>query len=443
MILIKLTLILVTFRFVCCETILDPTLSHYSVLYDDISTVSNNVWNKKEITWCVVNYTETVGFHKLLEIMDKVYSEWEGISGLKFKYNSNYFQCENKIFFVDSIHNVTENDKYFISSSVLAHAFYPPIGGIHFNINVNWSRISLYNVALHEVGHTLGLSHILDEKSIMFPYYLEKPENFSLKNNLIDEAIIKKKYSNVLNEPVDLTTQVTFEPTPKTIKSKIYEGYECVSEINWCNDDLNFSNIFSLDGKLYLYKNYTFWILEKNGDTFKINKEKFSHNVYFNDNNFIDNLISVIRIKKHNNLVLFFKNKLVVKSLNNCYLEQQAKLNILNGQLVLNYKGVYYNETEDSVFFFGKPLSYSKITGFSSQSNVAEEKPIQLFKLSMFNYDKVFEFDNKVFFMKGVMLDYFDWNLKILVKGVSFKHYFLKDECDLLPLINLGRESHL
>jgi len=68
----------------------------------------------------------------------------------------------------------------------LAHAYYPGncgrgyAGLCHFNKDEHWStqenerryRLDLRTMAVHEIGHLLGLMHSTDTNSIMYPHYL-------------------------------------------------------------------------------------------------------------------------------------------------------------------------------------------------------------------------------------------------------------------------------
>ncbi|KAK5644616.1 hypothetical protein RI129_005916 [Pyrocoelia pectoralis] len=60
---------------------------------------------------------------------------------------------------------------------VLAHAFFPQNGDIHFDNDEKWDlggkddKIDFFSVALHELGHSLGLDHSNVAEAVMFPTY--------------------------------------------------------------------------------------------------------------------------------------------------------------------------------------------------------------------------------------------------------------------------------
>ena len=66
--------------------------------------------------------------------------------------------------------NASVDPAFGAAGGVLASAGYPEKGNVQFDSAEAWTPATLLSVALHEIGHSLGLSHSDNPASLMYPY---------------------------------------------------------------------------------------------------------------------------------------------------------------------------------------------------------------------------------------------------------------------------------
>ncbi len=136
---------------------------------------------RNDLTFTFVNGTDDLPGNREREIVRDAFAAWHGVANLRFSEVATNESPLFRIAWRSGGHG--DGSGFDGPGNTLAHAFFPPpcggphAGDLHFDEAETWSDggqsgFGLLQVAIHEIGHLLGLSHSRDTAAIMYPTYL-------------------------------------------------------------------------------------------------------------------------------------------------------------------------------------------------------------------------------------------------------------------------------
>ncbi|MDX2076568.1 MAG: matrixin family metalloprotease [bacterium] len=125
-------------------------------------------WDKTNLTFRTINCPVNLDCASAQEAIRRAFADWQAVSGLSFSETGGSADIELSF---------TTNDPEFgTEGDVLAFAYFPSEGGdVFFDDAEPWTLYDggdtdFYVVALHEIGHSLGLDHSDDPSAVMYAF---------------------------------------------------------------------------------------------------------------------------------------------------------------------------------------------------------------------------------------------------------------------------------
>uniref|UniRef100_A0ABD2WDK6 Peptidase metallopeptidase domain-containing protein n=1 Tax=Trichogramma kaykai TaxID=54128 RepID=A0ABD2WDK6_9HYME len=212
-------------------------------------------WRVKTLTYKISKYPKNLNRESVDIEIKKAFSIWSNHTDLDFQHKK-HGQVHIEIKFELGDHK--DGDPFDGPGGTLAHAYFPVYGGdAHFDDSEQWTINSfrgtnLFQVAAHEFGHSLGLSHSDIRSSLMAPFYRGYDPNFVLDTDDIHgiQALYGHKKMN---------------HTKTAIQPQVVNSVSIDENLLLCSDSKIDTIFTSADGHTYVFKGQYFWKLSSDG----------------------------------------------------------------------------------------------------------------------------------------------------------------------------------
>ncbi|XP_072765543.1 matrix metalloproteinase-14-like isoform X2 [Anoplolepis gracilipes] len=217
-------------------------------------------WRTKNLTYKISKYPTGLNKQEVDKEIAKAFGVWSSATDLTFTRKAGHDNVHIEIRFEVGEHG--DGDPFDGPGGTLAHAYFPVYGGdAHFDDSERWSIRSyrgtnLFQVAAHEFGHSLGLSHSDVKSALMAPFYRGYDPSFVLDQDDIDgiQALYGEKTKSSGHSTPRTPNVQTHRPSPPSEEDP-----------ELCKDPKVDAMFNTKEGETVVFKGKHYWKLTDTG----------------------------------------------------------------------------------------------------------------------------------------------------------------------------------